>query len=94
MQVGKVRTRLAQMIERLLGEEYYCNPEDINVNRSANFRNDGCVWTGTAFKKEDQRYLVQLCSWNKMTEIVKHKNLVLVGSKKIEIGPNEVTFAD
>lgn len=93
MKVGKTRERLAVMIEDLLGDEYTCDPNDLQVNRGCSKYNDWCSWTGTAYNKHDRKYFIQVCSWDSMKEIIKHKRIVLV-SGKLEVGPNELTHSD
>ena len=71
--VGRTRTKMAELLNKTF-PEWHFEPEDLNSNDPyhGSHRFDGCSWSGWGYLKSNRNMNAHICSWNTMTEILKH----------------------
>ena len=77
MRAGRIKNALADLILDLLPEGSGVDVESLRVNRGGNQYNDWCSWTGIVYLPDGRKK--DICSWETMTELVKHGSLTWVG---------------
>lgn len=71
-----------ELVTKEFGNKFYCcNPDDLKVNRGANFKNDGVSWSVYVHSEEHYIYDLYFYSYRTMTELVNGKKLVILDKK-------------
>jgi len=77
MKVGKIRQRLAAIIESFLGEGAFVDPAKLYTNKGGNVYNDEFSWQG--YVKDANGNTLCVSSYDTMTDIVKYGKISWVG---------------